>query len=116
MDGVPASSPFLLQGEEELLYTLLSNLITNAVEASPDGARVVVDLSRTQHACIKITNNGAVPVEMRKDFFKKYKTHGKKRGTGLGTYSAKLIADTMGYSLRMDTSDTEDTTTVTITL
>lgn len=49
-------------------------------------------------------------------FFEKYATAGKHHGTGLGTYSAKLIADALGYAITMDTSQEEDWTTVTITM
>lgn len=114
VEGKPARSPFVVKAEEQLLYSMLSNLVTNAVEASPDGKTVAVDLSAAPHTTIKITNSGVIPTEIRKDFFKKYKTHGKKHGTGLGTYSAKLMADTMKYSLLLDINDEEDRTTITV--
>jgi len=39
-------------------------------------------------------------------------TAGKKDGTGLGTYGARLIAQTHGGRIRMDTSDSHGTTVV----
>jgi hypothetical protein len=47
-------------------------------------------------------------------FFEKYKTFGKKSGTGLGTYSARLMARTMGYELELDISDSKGTTRLTL--
>ncbi len=107
---------FTVASEERLLYTLLSNLLLNAIEASPKGETIVVELTNTSPKRIAIRNTGTVPVEIRHDFFSKYKTQGKKSGTGLGTYSAKLYADTMGYELHMTTSDEENTTRVTVSI
>jgi len=40
---------------------------------------------------------------------------GKQHGTGLGTYSAKLIAEALGYKMEMHTSDEANETTIVIT-
>jgi signal transduction histidine kinase len=90
--------------------------VANAVDASPDGGTVTVSLEGVPCRVIRIRNRGAVPAEIRDQFFEKYKTWGKKRGTGLGTYSSKLMADAMGYGLRLDTSDEDDATVVSILL
>jgi PAS domain S-box-containing protein len=114
VDGEGPGGPFVIQSERDLFISMLTNFITNAVEASPEGETVSVALESRPAKAIRITNRGAVPVEMRERFFQKYKTHGKKKGTGLGTYSAKLIGDAMGYDLQLDTSDADDATTITI--
>ncbi|WPL20279.1 hypothetical protein [Thiorhodovibrio frisius] len=49
---------------------------------------------------------------MRTHFFDKYRTEGKSGGTGLGTYSAKLVANIVGFELQMETSDAEDRTCI----
>jgi len=64
---------------------------------------------------IRIHNQGAVPREIRDKFFDKYTTVGKSGGTGLGSYSAKLMAETQGGSIHLDTSE-ETGTTVTVRL
>ena len=56
-----------------------------------------------------------VPAQVREIFFDKYATYGKIQGTGLGTYSARLIARTQGGDVAMDTSE-DAGTTVTVTL
>lgn len=43
-------------------------------------------------------------------------TWGKKKGTGLGTYAARLMAETQGGRLTMRTSDTENQTVLCLRL
>ena len=118
VDGAQSvnGNKFLIKSEERLLYTLLSNVILNAIEASPSGEKVLVELVSSSPKSIATHNKGAVPPEVRDHFFEKYKTHGKALGTGLGTYSAKLLADTMGYSIKMQTSEEQNETIVTVFL
>jgi PAS domain S-box-containing protein len=103
---------FIVPSEERLLDSLLSNLFVNALEASPKAEDVIVEFTSSDGLVIAIRNTGAVPEDIRETFFEKYRTYGKTFGTGLGTYSAKLMADTMGYELAMNTSDEENTTCV----
>ena len=112
IDGEPASGrPFLVLGEELLCYSLFANLIKNAVEASPDGETVGVVLRRAQTCAeVRIRNQGSVPADMRTRFFEKYATSGKSGGTGLGAYSAKLIAETLGGGVSLDASCPGETT------
>ncbi|WP_428564970.1 MAG: response regulator [Solidesulfovibrio sp. DCME] len=112
LDGRPAppEAMLLARGEELLCYSMLANLIANAVEASPDGEAVTVEAGRDGGtARIVIANKGAVPECVRKRFFEKYATAGKPRGTGLGTYSAKLIALAHGGGIDMETDDVAGT-------
>lgn len=108
-------SAFRILGEERLLYSLLSNLISNAIEASPLNAVVSLELVSSRPRRLSIRNRGAVPEAIRGDFFGKYKTYGKKSGTGLGAYSARLMARTMGFDIEMRTSDELDETTISLT-
>jgi len=111
-DGEPVREgrPFWIQSEESLIYSLLSNLLSNAIEASPAGGDISVTVDCAEGCHISIRNTGVVPPPIRKSFFQKYKTYGKKSGTGLGTYSAKMLADAMGYRVSMETSDAENAT------
>jgi PAS domain S-box-containing protein len=106
----------LIRSNKDLLYHMLSNFVVNAVDASPDGSPIRVSIEGIPCRVIRIRNRGAVPAEIRDQFFEKYKTWGKKRGTGLGTYSSKLMADVMGYGLRLETSDEDDVTVISIIL
>jgi two-component system, sensor histidine kinase and response regulator len=46
-----------------------------------------------------------MPEQIRDTFFDKYATAGEPGGTGLGTYSARLIAETLGGEISLDMSD-----------
>ena len=61
---------------------------------------------------ISITNPGCVPEHIRDSFFEKYVTAGKKQGTGLGTYSAKLMTTMQNGSIAMNSSEQETCITV----
>ncbi|MBF0189722.1 MAG: response regulator [Magnetococcales bacterium] len=107
------SDRFCVQAESVLCYSMLSNLIKNAVEATPFGQGVTVTLIRTDPvACVVIHNPGVVPEAIRATFFEKYATCGKAGGTGLGTYSARLIARTLGGDVCMRTSEATGTDVV----
>jgi signal transduction histidine kinase len=53
-----------------------------------------------------------VDAAIRDRFFDKYATHGKLQGTGLGTYSSKLVAAAHGGDITMTSSEKEGTTVV----
>lgn len=101
---------FLVQGEELLCYSMLANLIRNAVESSPRGKTVSVYLDNTKQPKIEIHNHGQVPSSIQDRFFQKYVTAGKGKGTGLGTYSARLMARTMNGDIDMSSSEFNGTT------
>lgn len=109
-----SNDTFLLNCEEFLFYSMMSNLVKNALEASPDNSVVTISMANISRTSITIENRGVVPLEIRDDFFNKFVTSGKQKGTGLGTYSAKLIAAIHGATLEMATSDARDLTLLTI--
>lgn len=118
LDGAPAGERgrFVMLGQELPCWSMLWNLVENAIQASPKGGTVTVRMTRRNGSgSVSISNRGAVPEAIRPRFFEKYVTSGKSGGTGLGTYSAKLIAETMGGDISLDTSDPGGTT-VTVTL
>lgn len=110
LDGEPPreDSAMFVQGEELLCYSMFSNLIRNALDASPEGKPLTVALD-SGAGSVAIHNAGAVPEEIRDRFFDKYVTAGKDHGTGLGTYSARLIAEVHGGSVGFTTSESEGT-------
>jgi PAS domain S-box-containing protein len=99
-------------GDAWLCRTLFANLIRNALEALP-GTGQSVDITAApdgSEASICITNPGTVPQEIRDRFFEKYVTSGKRGGTGLGTYSARLMVRAQGGTIALDTSKPGRTT------
>jgi two-component system sensor histidine kinase/response regulator len=114
---VPVGQPQpMARGDAMLCYSLFQNLLKNACEAAPVGTQVTVRLFDTAPLRIEVANRGAVPVAIRERFFDKFVTHAKSGGTGLGTYSARLLAEAQNGSVDMAVSDEADTTTLTITL
>lgn len=106
------------RGDAWLCRALLSNLIRNALEALPDDGPREVDVMLDQCAgdiVVAIRNPGAVPEEIRERLFEKYVTSGKSGGTGLGTYSARLMAEAQGGSVALDASE-PGSTTITVRL
>lgn len=93
-----------MSGDAALAYCVLSNLVKNAIEASPPNATVAVACTRGDALSLRIHNRGPVPPEIRETFFDKCVTHGKDHGAGLGTYAAKLCVEAQGGSIRLDTS------------
>jgi len=112
INGIPVrdGSSFEIPGEALLFYSMLSNLFKNALEASPKKKKISIALTHANDYKIAIHNEGTVPENMRKTFFEKYATSGKSGGTGLGTYSARLIAETQGGSITMESSEASGTT------
>ena len=82
------------------------------MEASPSGELVFVRMKSGDPLEIVIENKGAVPTKVRANFFEKFNTVGKASGTGLGTYSARLMAQAMGYEIFMHTNDERNETQV----
>ena len=109
---------FYAEVESMLCYPMFSNLLLNAFEASPIGEAVEIDLSQesdSPHVSVRITNRGAVPESIRDRFFDKYVTKDKIGGTGLGTYSARLCAETQHGGITME-SLPDDRTQITVRL
>jgi len=107
--GPEDSRTFFVAGNYTLYYSLFSNLFVNAIEASSENGVITITFEESEHAVVRIHNIGVVPQEIRSRFFDKYVTSGKKLGTGLGTYSAKLITTTMGGKISMESSEDKGT-------
>ena len=104
-------------GEELLCYSMFSNLFKNAMEAARAGSLLAIDIyPNAQMVLVRMTNDGTVAQDIRDTFFDKFSTSGKPGGTGLGTYSANLIAKTQGGQIIMETSDSQQNTTITVSL
>jgi PAS domain S-box-containing protein len=98
--------------EELLCYSMLANLIKNAIEASPDDTQVTVTVEKAdgEALAVHVHNDGAVPEAVRERFFQKYATAGKSGGIGLGSYSARLLARVQQGDISLDTSAAGGTT------
>ena len=108
--SVSENENFIVRAEDLLIYSMMANLIKNAIEATPENEIILISLSKKERqAIICIHNKGSVPEKIQATFFDKYVTGGKAKGTGIGTYSARLIAQTLGGSIHMTSSEEKGT-------
>ncbi len=103
-------------GDAMLCYSLFQNLLKNACEAAPAETKVEIKLHNENPLRITLINTGAVPAAIRDCFFEKYVTYGKSKGTGLGTYSARLLAEAQNGGVSLVASDEKNQTMITVTL
>lgn len=98
----------LLQGSEQYkidplsLERVVTNLIKNAIEASPEGAPVKVAVSIVdKNLSIKVIDQGyGIPPATQKKLFKAEITTKGENGNGLGLVSSKKLLDSFGASIR----------------
>ncbi|MEY4592995.1 MAG: hypothetical protein RIR18_1890 [Pseudomonadota bacterium] len=109
-------SQFVGAGDPMLCYSVFLNLLKNACEAAPDNSVISLLVSKKDAILIRISNSGVVPAQIRESFFEKFATAGKPLGTGLGTYSAKLLVEAQHGSIDMKTSDEDNKTSITVSL
>lgn len=106
---------FVVLGERAMTTAMLVNLLKNALEAAGGAGPVFATVADPHRPRVVIDNPGETPPEIRARLFEKYATAGKARGTGLGAYSARLIARAFGGDVVADTS-IPGRTVVTVTL
>lgn len=109
-----AHAAVYVRGEEPLCYSIVANLVKNAIEASDPGEQVAITLRAGTPVALSVHNPAMVPPGIIDRFFDKYVT-AKSGGTGLGTYSARLMARAQNGELQLRT-DPDAGTTLTLTL
>ncbi|RYY81130.1 MAG: response regulator, partial [Comamonadaceae bacterium] len=108
-------TPVYVRAEALLCYSIVANVVKNAVEAAGAGNRVTLTLHAGEPVKLTVHNPGEVPPDIASRFFQKYVTRGKSGGTGLGTYSARLMARAQQGELDLQTGPAKGTT-LTLTL
>jgi signal transduction histidine kinase/CheY-like chemotaxis protein len=106
--------PVYARAEELLCYSILANVVKNAIEATPRGGAVTIRLEAGDAIRVRVHNPARVPAAIVSRFFDKYVTAGKNDGTGLGTYSARLMARVQNGELEMQTGHTGTLLTLTL--
>lgn len=109
---------FLLKVNKNLLYQVLINIITNAVQYSYEGGgKVRVEVKRDDGNYIfSCADSGiGIPEEDQKQIFSKLfrasnANEAKKSGTGLGLFIVKMLADTFGWKVFFQSKVGEGTT------
>jgi two-component system OmpR family sensor kinase len=103
----PADIPF--RGDEDLLRRLVSNVLQNAVQHTPPGGAVTVDVTREAETVrIRVTDAGAgIPADDQQRIFDRFVQLDAARrgqGTGLGLPIARWIAEAHGGTLVLERS------------
>ncbi len=97
-----------LEGDSELLRTMLDNLIRNAIRFSPPGAAIDVDAHCTEtDVTISVRDRGPGVSEEAKDaLFEPFVQSGpdfrRRSGHGLGLAIAKSVAETHGGTIHIE--------------
>jgi signal transduction histidine kinase len=103
--------PIFVIGDEEQLYRLLANLITNAIQHTPVAGTVTVGLEQEdRHAAIHVqdTGIGIAPEEQLRIFDRFYRVQSDRAritgGAGLGLAIANMIVQAHRGSLQVESA------------
>jgi signal transduction histidine kinase len=112
----PFSEAFSFVSDDSLVKRVLSNMVKNALEASPEGAAVTVGF-RKEDSRLRfwVHNPSYIEEDVRRQIFQRYfSTKGPDRG--LGTFSIKLLTEEYLQGSVAVESTREEGTTFSITL
>lgn len=109
--------PAVIESDPDTITDILSNLIANAIEASPSGAVIRVDVRKSNSEVeLSVEDEGpGIPPEVREKMFQPFFTT-KKRGTGLGLAIVEKRLVWLGGTLRLENPSTGKGTRFTVTL
>lgn len=83
----------IVADSQELIKVVI-NLLVNALDASPEGGAVSVEVGRGDQAYIRVTDHGSgmTPEFIRGELFAPFKTT-KSKGLGIGLYQSRQIVE-----------------------
>jgi signal transduction histidine kinase len=115
LELAPESHSVEFHSDETLMVRVLSNMIKNAIEASPEGATVTLGCRRDgDRVSFSIHNHSCMRAEIQAQVFQRsFSTKGT--GRGLGTYSMKYFTERYLGGRVSFTSSEEAGTTFTAT-
>ena len=111
VQGAAAIAMPAIPGDAFRLHEVFSNLIRNAVEATPPTGVVEVRVEAPERGLVRVVvrNTGVgVPAEIRERIFQPFFTT-KVKGTGLGLAIAKHIVDAHRGTLRVESDGSTET-------
>lgn len=105
----PDETPIEIWMDSDRLERAFLNLLINAIQASPEGECVRLEVAQsTSCVFVKITNKGAnIPVEDRDKLFEPFYTTKGKKGTGLGLAVARHIVNAHGGDIKVESGREE---------
>lgn len=107
----PDAASVPLWTDPSLLFRVLSNMVVNALEATPEGGAVSLGCAATDgEVAFQVHNPGEIPGDVQLQLFQRsFSTKGD--GRGLGTYGMKLLGERyLGGRVSFTSSAAEGTT------
>jgi len=107
---VESSGELSLYGDREALWLVVSNLVANAIDYTPQGGRVkLAMLGEGEGVRVIVDDSGpGVPADQREKIFEAFyrgpTTKGRRAGYGLGLSIVKKAVDTHGGSIVVEES------------
>src|SRR5262249_12950810 len=91
-----------MQGDEDQLVGLVTNLLLNAIEAQPAGGRILITTRSTTSSieCVIADDGPGVPAEVAERIFKPFFS-AKHFGTGLGLAMSLVVARDHGGTIEL---------------
>ncbi|HVW96591.1 MAG TPA: ATP-binding protein [Mucilaginibacter sp.] len=106
-------APFIINADRDQLLRCFNNLLKNAIEATPDDVRAVIEINHmVTHKNILLTlkdNGKGIPENLREKIFEPNFTT-KSSGTGLGLAFVKNSVENAGGKVWFETAEGEGTT------
>jgi len=98
-----ADGRLLIEGDRFALGRVYRNLITNAIQATEPGGRVIVATAQVgNHVEIRVTDTGSgIPADRLSAIFDDFVTT-KRRGLGLGLAISKRIVEQLDGTIAVD--------------
>jgi PAS domain S-box-containing protein len=108
---VPSAAPVIVQGNRDRLIRVLTNLVRNAIQATPEGGVVTVRMeTRGRVAAVAVHNTGSyIPPSVRHRLFVPFFTT-KPMGTGLGLAIARQLVLVMDGRIDVESDQLSGTT------
>jgi len=96
-----------IKGNKELIFTMLFNLLNNAIKYTPHGGSITIQLEKTENTILKISDTGiGIPKEKLKDIFSRHKKFSSDSNSfGLGLALVKRISDYHNIKIKINSKE-----------
>jgi signal transduction histidine kinase len=98
--------------DSDRMVRAIHNLISNSLDAMPDGGTLFVGCARSGARCILSVRDSGCGMEsqVRERIFDPFYTHGKRNGTGLGLAIVRAVVEEHQGSIRVESAPGRGTT------